>query len=122
MSLPLTPDTMAAAYDLLKTTPPFVNKKLPDSDDVVFKVSRMLGETGHYQRDGLDHIISASERAIGTMDSLLQLIGHEMIHMWLEITGKESKSPSPNVHNTAFRRYAAQFCKAHGYDLKAFCR
>lgn len=123
VTLRLTPDMMAAAYDFLRTAPPFVRwKKMPESDDVVFKVSRISAETGHYQRHDNDHIISASEVSLGTTCNLLQLIGHEMIHMWLEITGKESKSRSASVHNAAFRRHAAQFCKTHGYDLKAFCR
>ena len=40
--------------------------------------------------------------------------------MRLEITGMESRSGGPNTHNIAFRKFAAQVCKIHGFDPKAF--
>ncbi len=120
MTLPLTPDTLAAAYDYLCTTPPFHRWKLPESDDVVFRVSRVHKEFGHYQKHGDDHIISASAASIGYDLTLLTLMSHEMIHMYLRITNKESKHKGANVHNLWFRKYAARVCKIHGFDPKAF--
>lgn len=120
MTLPLTPDIMAAAYDLLRTTPPYRGWRLPDSDDVVFKVSRRHSEYARYQWNGEHHVIEISQHGVGHMSTLLEKTGHEMIHMHLEIRGIESRAPSLNVHNSHFRRFAAQACRYHGWDPKAF--
>jgi hypothetical protein len=41
-------------------------------------------------------------------------------HLNLEMIGWESVGGGPNTHNTAFRQFAVQVCKYHGYDPKAF--
>jgi len=120
MTLPLTKETLAAAYDYLAATPPFYDWNLPDSEEVDFKVSRRSGEFGRYQWVG-KHTISLSSKAIGHTTTLLRTMGHEMVHLHLEMTGMEAKSGGPNVHNAAFRRNAAKVCKFHGWDLKEFC-
>lgn len=118
--LRLTPRTLEAAYDYLRTTPPFDRWGLPPGGDVKFVVSRRTGEFGRYQWLGHRHCISMSSAAIGQTSTLIRYIGHEAIHLHLQASGQESKSSSMNVHNAAFRRYAAQACRAHGWDLKAF--
>lgn len=121
MTLPLTSESLAAAYDYLRTTPPFCRWNLPDSEDVVFKLSRRRKEAGRYQWDGERHTITASIYGIGYTESLMRFMGHEMIHLYLERMGWESRAHSAEVHNAAFRKFAAQVCKHHGFDLKAFC-
>lgn len=120
VTLPLTPDMLEAAYNFLKTTPPYRRLKLPDSDDVVFKLSRRRKEAGRYQWDGEHHTITASIYGIGYTESLMRFTGHEMIHLYLEMAGLESRHHSEEVHNAAFRRMAARACRYHGWDLKAF--
>lgn len=120
MNLPLTPETLAAAYDYLGTTPPFNKWNLPDSEDVVFKVGRRPREAGRYQWDGQSHTITASVHGIGQTGSLMRFMAHEKIHLYLEKMGWESRAASAEVHNAAFRKCAAQVCKVHGFDLKAF--
>lgn len=61
-----------------------------------------------------------SAKAIGQTQTLMQYTAHEMVHLHLQATVQESKSNSMHVHNAAFRRYAGQVCRKHGFDLKAF--
>lgn len=120
MTLPLTPEMLAAAYDYLKTTPPFCKWNLPESEDVVFKLSRRKREAGRYQWDGKRHTIAASIYAIAHTVSLMRFLSHEMVHLYLEQMGWESRSGGTDIHNSAFRKFAAQVCKFHGFDPKAF--
>lgn len=119
-TLPLTPETLAGAYDYLCTTPPFNKWNLPDSEDVVFKLSRRKREAGRYQWDGERHTIAASIYAIAHTVSLMRFMAHEMVHLHLEATRMESRSGGTDVHNAAFRKFAAHVCKVHGFDPKAF--
>ena len=120
MSLPLTPETLAAAYDFLKATPPFNKWGLPESDEVKFKVGRRPSEHARYQWDGERHNITVSEKGVGHTVTLFRVMAHEMTHMHLEELGMESRAHSEEVHNGAFRVLAAQVCKVHGFDPKAF--
>jgi hypothetical protein len=122
MSLPLNPDMLAAAYDFLSATPPFNKWNLPDSEEVTFKTSRRPREAGRYQWDPNTkrHYISASVHGIAYTSSLMRLMAHEMIHLHLQVMGWESKARSEEVHNAAFRKFAMEVCKYHGFDPKAF--
>ena len=119
-TLPLTPETLAAAYDYLCTTPPFKGWNLPDSDDVLFKVSRSRKEFARYQWDGKRHVITVSAVAVGHTETLMTYLSHELVHLHLEESGMESRTGNENTHNGAFRVLAAQVCRVHGWDLKAF--
>jgi hypothetical protein len=121
MSIPLTKETMAAAYDYLHTTPPFSKWNLPFSEDVTFKVSRRAFEFGCYYIKNGKHNIEASSMNIGYTDTLMKLMSHEMIHLYLEKMGWESKSSNGNIHNKAFKKFAKEVCEHHGFDLQAFC-
>lgn len=120
MSLPLTKETLAAAYDYLHSTPPFSRWNLPDSEDVVFKLSRRSREYGRYQWDGERHTITASVHGMSHTITLMRFMAHEMVHLYLEKMGWESRAHSEEVHNHAFRKFATQVCKHHGFDPKAF--
>ena len=119
MSLPLDKEMLAAAYEYLRHTPPFSKWNLPDAEDVKFSTSRRPREAGRYQWDG-NHNIIASIHGVGHTSTLMRFMAHEMIHLYLEKMGWESKARSEEVHNAAFRKFAAQVCKYHGFDLKAF--
>lgn len=120
MTLPLTPEVLAAAYDYLATCEPFSGWNLPDSDDVVFKVSRSKKEFARYRWNGSKHVISISSAAVGHSTTLLTYMSHEILHLHLEQTGMESRSGDENTHNAAFRKLAERVCKVHGFDPKAF--
>ena len=120
MTLPLNAETLAAAYDFLNTTPPFNKWNLPDAEDVGFRLSRRKKELGRYQWDGKRHTIIASSLAIGHTSTLMRFLCHEMIHLHLEATGTDSRRGGEDTHNVAFQKFAAEVCKYHGFDPKAF--
>ena len=120
MTLPLTVESIAAAYDFLLTTSPFSKWNLPASEEVVFKVSRRSKEFARYQKVGDKHTIAMSTKSIGHTETLMTYLSHEMIHLYLEKMGWESKSGGPNTHNAAFHKFADRVCKYHGFDPKAF--
>lgn len=120
MSLPLTPEMIEAAYEFLKTTPPFSRWKLPEGDDIEFNVGAATDEFANYKWERDHHRITISIKAVGHTETLIKYLAHEIIHLHLEATGQESKKGGPNCHNAAFRKFAAQVCKHHGFDPKAF--
>lgn len=120
MTLPLSPEMLACAYDYLRSTPPFDKWNLPDSEDVAFSVVHSPRQFGWYQWDGKRHTISASAKAIGHTSTLMRLMAHEIIHLHLEANGMENRKGDCGIHNAAFRKFAAQVCKFHGFDPKAF--
>lgn len=120
MTLPLTPETLEAAYEYLRTTPPFSGWNLPEGEDVKFVVSKSDRDIAAYKWNGKQHTICLSAKFIGHSDTLLVYLAHEMVHMHLEERGIESRNGGPDTHNMAYRKYAAQVCKFHGFDPKAF--
>lgn len=119
MTLPLTPETLAAAYDYLKSTPPFNKWNLPESEDVKFRVGKQRREFASYRWNGNVHEITMSSHGIGQTATLFPTLAHEMVHMDLEEMSMDSRGTRA-THNGAFRIRAAQVCKIHGWDLKAF--
>lgn len=120
MTLPLTPDMLEAAYDFLRETKPFCSWNLPAGEDVKFTVGKAFDCFSHYQWDGNRHTSTVSRNAVAHTITLTNAISHEMVHLHLWATKQESKRSGPRHHNAAFKRYAAQVCKYHGFDPKAF--
>ena len=118
--LPLSEEMLEAAYEYLRTTPPFNKWNLPDGEDIRFHVVRARDCFAKYQRDGDLHHISVSISSVAHSDTLIEKMAHEMVHLHLELTGSESKSKSPSIHNAAFRKYATRICQIHGWDPKGF--
>jgi hypothetical protein len=117
MSLPLTPDVLRSAYNYLVTTAPFNRWNLPDGDDVVFHVFASPAIAGEYRREGpTTHRIRVSRRVVGTTGTLMWIMAHEMIHLHEEHSGAVGRGQ----HSAAFRKWAAQVCKIHGFDVKMF--
>jgi len=116
MSLPLTPDLARCAYDLLCETPPFNRWNLPDGHDVAFHIVRSRQHYGRHWLDGKHHM-ELSAGLIGTLDVLLSTVGHEMIHIHEARSGTAKAGVD---HGAAFRKWAAQVCKSHLWDLKNF--
>lgn len=110
MTLPLTPQMIAGAYEFLRLTPPFRGWNLPHADNVEFSVTAHRDREADWGRnaDG-SHVIRVSTRAVGSTDSLIQAVAHEMIHARWGFT-----------HGAAFTRGAQRVCKYHGWDVKRF--
>ena len=119
MTLPLTPESIAALYEYARSLPPFLTVKMPHADDVEFWVVKDRERGARYQWTGDRHRISVSLLAIGHSMTLLAYIGHEMCHLAVEELGLDTGG-NENVHNTSFRKLAGRFCKVHGFDPKAF--
>ena len=113
MSILITKATLIAAYDLLRTTAPFVGWKLPDSDAIDFAVIR--DRTNYGDCDGEKIRVSSGRH--GHLSTLLATVAHEMIHLHQMCC----KLETPNTeHNADFRRRAARVCRLHGFDPKVF--
>jgi hypothetical protein len=108
---------LEAAYDLLKTTPPFNAWHLPAADDIVFEVSRAPGTSGQYLlRDG-KNVIQISSRCMERLSTLMMVMAHEMIHLREEIFYHSR----PDIkHGARFKRLAKQVCRYHGFEEAVF--
>ena len=114
MSLRLTPDMLAAAYEFLRTTEPFRRWRLPESDELGFAVVRdpkMFADFG--MENGIP-VIRVSEAKNGFTATLMATMAHEMCHLRQRAIGDRSH------HGAKFKRMAVQVCRAHGFDLKVF--
>lgn len=114
-----TPEMMAAAYDLLKTAKPWASLKLPDSDDLGFRVTRHKDRYGHFRprpnkRGFHEFVVSAAK--VTSLSLLLETMGHEMLHLHQEQSGTATSVQ----HNPRFLRLAKTACAVNGFDPKTF--
>lgn len=117
MSVLITRDALRAAYDFLCETPPFNKWNLPDSEDIEFKVAKDPSTMGWHTFDGTKHVVVVSSATVGHTSNMIETLAHEMIH----VHEAHSKACSRGAeHSAAFRRWAAQVCRIHGFDPKAF--
>ena len=114
MSLSMTPRMLEAAYEYLRTTPPFRGWGLPDGDMVEFWVSRSLSHYGLYEWTGDTHRIRISNRIANSTPRLIVTMAHEMIHekQMIMVNGVD--------HGVWFQRMADRVCKIHGFDRETF--
>jgi hypothetical protein len=108
----LTPEMLAAAYDLLELTPPFNAWNLPPSESLRFEVFQSKEVAGDYT----DKCIRVSSHHIGTVRSLVMLVAHEMVHLHLDLLGVKDW----RRHGRAFKKLAAEVCKHHLFDPRQF--
>ncbi len=117
MALAITPDVLRAAYDFLCETPPFNRWNLPSGEDVKFRVANSKQHFGWHTFDGQKHEIAVSRALIGHVNTLIETMAHEMIH----VHERQSGACKPGVeHSAAFNRWSAQVCLSLGFDPKAF--
>lgn len=118
MTVPLTEETLRAAYAYLDTTPPFSEWNLPDADDVHFRVTKSDLYLGMYENDGSRHTIIISERKVGHTKTLMAVMAHEMVHLHQLQSGMFKKNG--NHHDSVFRKLGEQVSRVHGFDPKEF--
>ena len=117
MSLALSPAILEAAYDFLRTTPPFKSWKLPPAEEIRFRVMSAKDCRGWHTFNNGEHDIAISRSVIGRTSALMETLAHEMIHVY-QIN---KKSWTKNTeHNAEFWRLAKIICKHHGFDPKLF--
>ena len=119
--IPITTETIAAAYEYLRTTPPFNKWNLPECDDITFKVANDPHHIGWHRVDGRGskrkHLIAISSKCVGHTQSLMATVSHEAIHLYMASTGMDR---GVGEHGAAFQKIAAKVCGIHGFDHKAF--
>lgn len=122
MTLHLTPEMLESAYEMLRTTPPFKGWKLPDPDEIEFRVyvarDRHAGFRGAMEPGG-NHEIQVSLRTVATLPTLLMCMAHEMIHLRRHLQGERYNCPLRH-HGVEFQRLAKAVCRHHGFDEKLF--
>jgi hypothetical protein len=111
----LTPTIVVAAYEFLRSTPPFASAswKLPESDEVEFRITRFRYFAEYDPTDG-SHVIAVSERKVAHTETLLKTIAHEMVHLSHAVRGVKTD------HGAPFVRDARTVCRQHGWDPKEF--
>lgn len=116
MSLPLTPERVAAVYECLREFPPFTGWRLPRPADMDFGVTQHLDL--HADVDVIRdwRRLRISERRNGHFTTLAASVAHEMVHLALHRRG----SPNWATHGAEFQRLAARVCARFGWDEKAF--
>lgn len=117
MTLPLHPEMLAAAYDYLRTTPPFSRWKLPTSSEVKFRVVKDPTVRGWYNTRNGKHIIAISSGCVGFTSNLIETMAHEMVHLHQRSANLETRDVQ---HNAAFKKLSERVCRFHGFDPKLF--
>lgn len=117
MSIPITPQRLAAVYEMLRQWPPFCRWGLPQAADVKFKVIRTRAYIAAWSIDGSRHRIEVSINGTGYFGTLCAAMGHEMKHMQQRI----AKLETPNAeHNAEFIRGWRALCRRYGWDPEQF--
>jgi hypothetical protein len=114
VTLPLTPDTLCAAYEYLRATPPFRRWKLPQGDQIEFRVTHEKSYVGQAIGGAEFPIIWISGHHVGRTQTLLETMAHEMIHVYLDRKGVRAH------HGAAFKSCADRICRYHGFDPRGF--
>lgn len=118
----LTPELCRLAYRMLCETAPFDGWNMPDSSEVIFTVSRSRDTSGHYKEwknTDIKHEIAMSSRSIGTINNLIWVMAHEMVHLHQACTYPRTDSPGVQ-HNRSFRMLSDIVCGAHHFDRRMF--
>jgi hypothetical protein len=108
----VTPDAIEGAYEFLRRLKPFRSWKLPPPEEIEFHVVKIRKLHGDYSYP--PHTIRASQHDGLHLNTFLQTIAHESIHMKCVLDGL------PVDHGKAFRKLAAQVCKEFGWDFNTF--
>jgi hypothetical protein len=117
--IPITLETVIAAYDLLSTTPPFRGWNMPESDDVEFYIFHNYdGNVAEYtwSSDKI-HGIGVNSARISTLAVLIEHVAHEMCHVRQKLA---CPVPRGATHGESFKKLAKTVCKRHNFDFKAF--
>lgn len=117
MTLPLTKEILASAYDFLCSTPPFNKWGMPESEDVQFIITRNRTVSGIHSFHKGKHYIGVSRFKVGHTSTLVVLMAHEMLHLHISHTGMAKGEAD---HGRTFFKLAKQVCKVHGFDPHEF--
>ena len=113
-----TPEMVEAAYEFLRTTPPFRRWRLPPGEELEFYVRHARHYVGlcHEAQGAMPARITVSSRWVGLPATLLLVVAHEMVHLYQARRG----TSGPGEHNQEFHRLARRVCTVHGFDYRSF--
>lgn len=95
-------------YTFLRAMPPFHRMRLPEADDVVFRALTTRQYGGHFKwQEGAPYEIAVSSASTEDAHALLEIVAHEMIHLYQKLNKTETRSH----HNAEFRRISARVCQ-----------
>jgi hypothetical protein len=117
MALRITPERLAAVYDMLRAWPPFHAWRMPPSSEVKFRVSKTRQWYAAWWIEGVRHHIEVSEKKHGHLASVVASMAHEMLHVYQRIARTETRGVE---HNAEFIRLAKRVCAIHGFDPGQF--
>lgn len=118
MTLHLTHQNIEDAYNYLKNTAPFKKWRLPDADDLEFRVIHERKSFGHLEVSDSKKlpIIAVSAAHVKDTLNLLGTIAHETVHLKRFLDdGKRGLN-----HGPKFKALAVEVCRIHGWDPKHF--
>lgn len=113
--LTITPERLAAGYELLRASPPFCRWNLPKSDAVRFRVLRTRTKFGDYCPIPVD-TFRVSAGTVSQLEGMLIVLAHEIVHLRLKRMGAKNW----DKHGEEFLKLSAAVCKVHGWDVKGF--
>jgi hypothetical protein len=120
LTLPLNLERLRLSYELVVACPPFDGWNLPESEDIKFTLCRSKDTRGYYKwhpKKKQPHEIGISVNCIGNLNSLNEVMMHEIVHLHERIV----KTVSPHaMHNAAFIAWSRTICKIHELDFKLF--
>ena len=118
MAVPLTPVTLAAMYELLRTMQPFSAWDLPPTSAVKFSVASRDDVFGEYATySGTDHEIMLSRTSICHLNTALRVMAHEILHLRQAIAKTDTDG---EMHNADFKKHAKQIARRFGWDEREF--
>lgn len=117
MTIPLTPDTLASAWDYICTIPPLSGWNLPDSEEITFRVVKTKKIYAQLSYIRKKYLIEVSEAKCGRHETILSTLAHEACHMHQHSACFMNKR---NFHDKAFWLLADEVCRFHEFDRKLF--
>lgn len=100
-----------AAYELLRSSPPFSHWRLPRTEEVEFLVAR-IPEYGTFEPPAR---VTISDRKNGRLATLLHTMAHEMAHLKMQ---RDGASFDYTHRHPTWRKLITDICNHHGFDPK----
>ena len=114
MPISLNAEMLAHCYDMLAATPAMSRMNLPPSEDVKFRVIRKKDRFAHHEVIGGVHHIAISSKLVGTFETLVPSMAHEMLHIFQDMTGM------PRDDGPGFQKMADKICRELAFDRLTF--
>lgn len=114
MPIHLNKEMLAHCYDMLAATHTMSRWNLPPAEDVKFRIIRRKDRYAHHEVVGGVHHIAVSSTFVGTFQTLIMTMAHEMIHVHQDLTGM------PRDDGKGFAKIADRVCKELEFDRLIF--